>query len=166
MFVWHKKQNNFGYFYYCFQSRASITHIFSIHSVDCQWRLESIQQNRTVQLFKTKGQKFLPYPGTSSKSCPVPGNERKRVEKIDFFFWFFFLYNILSCFRTSFPVLECPFPDLEHPFSVLERLFTVFWVFLKVILSWDVPGLKSLSRDFWTPDQENFFNQYPFIESI
>ena len=33
------------------------------------------------------------------------------------------LLLLLSCFRTSFSVLECPFPVLEHPFPV----FSFFW---------------------------------------
>ena len=32
-------------------------------------------------------------------------------------------FPIISCFRTSFPVLERPFPVLERPFPVLERPF-------------------------------------------
>ena len=43
-----------------------------------------------------------------------------------------YLFPMISCFRTSFPVLERPFP--------------VFWFFGKVILSWDVPEQMSLSQ--------------------
>ena len=46
--------------------------------------------------------------------------------------------------ERPFPVSERHFPVLERPFSVLERLFPGFW---GVILSRDVPGQKSLSRD-------------------
>ena len=101
-------------------------------------------------------------------ACPVPSrdvprdrNERKSVKKMEFFSdfsssscfgtFFFCFRTSFSCFRTSFPVLERPFPVSEHhfpvlerPFSVLERLFPGFW---GVILSPDVPGQKSLSRD-------------------
>jgi hypothetical protein len=48
----------------------------------------------------------------------------KALKKWDFFLIFLSL-KILSCFRTSFPVLERPFPVLERPFPVLERPFPV-----------------------------------------
>ena len=87
--------------------------------------------------------------------------KEKALKKWDFFSdfsssscfgtYFFCFRTSFSCFRTSFPVLERPFPVserhfpvLERPFSVLERLFPGFW---GVILSRDVPGQKSLSRD-------------------
>ena len=88
----------------------------------------SIGRDRTVQLFGTTGQKFLHCPGTKGQwdklkilprdgtgwdfdrlSRPIPSrdvpwdkNERKNLEKGDFFFWFFFFlfFEIATkCFR-------------------------------------------------------------------
>ena len=90
-----------------------------------------------MQLFGTKGQKFLPCPcgtmgqaqnlatgqnGTGwvfdslSQDVPRERNERKSVEKMGFF-------SMISCFRTSFPVLEHSFPVLECLFPILKRPF-------------------------------------------
>ena len=68
--------------------------------------------------FRDKGTEIPSLSRTSSKSChgtgrdfdslflsrdvPQDRNERKSVEKIGFF-------SIISCFRTSFPVLERPY---------------------------------------------------------
>ena len=84
------------------------------------------------------------FSGFSSSSC--------------FGTYFFCFKTSFSCFRTSFLVLERPFPVLERPFPVSERHFPVldrpfsvsellFPGFWGVILSRDVPGQKSLSRD-------------------
>ena len=101
--------------------------------------------------------------GTSSKfchgtgrdgiltACPVPSrdvprdrNERKNIDKIEFFFYDFLFQNIFSCFGTSSSVLEHPFPVLERLFPVLERLFPVserpFPVFLSFWEGYFVPG--------------------------
>ena len=93
-----------------------------------------------VPLSRDKGRSKC--PGTNSSVPARPGTKRfKKFQKKrpDFPFQniISLFQNILSCFRTSFSVLE-------HPFSVLERLFPGFW---GVILSRDVPGQKSLSRD-------------------
>ena len=110
-----------------------------------------------------------------SLSRPIPGRDRGTEMKEKEFFsdfsssscfgtYFFCFRTSFSCFRTSFPVLERPFPVserhfpvLERPFSVLERLFPGFW---GVILSRDVQGQKSLSRDICScpcPGTRNFF---------
>ena len=47
-------------------------------------------------------------------------------------------FPMISCFRTSFPILECTFPVLEDP-------FLSFFFFWKVILSRDVNLYK---KDF------------------
>ena len=92
-------------------------------------------------------------PGTSRDKITFPKEHKKQEKDVpkqenDQISCF---RTSFSCFRTSFPVLERPFPVSEHhfpvlvrPFSVLERLFPGFW---GVILSRDVPGQKSLSRD-------------------
>jgi hypothetical protein len=55
-------------------------------------------------------------PGQIPLSRDVPGqNALKSFRKND----------QISCFRTSFPVLERPFPVLEHPFSIFEHPFPV-----------------------------------------
>ena len=80
--------------------------------------------------------------------------KEKALKKRDFFLIFLHhpvFEHTFSVLEHPFPVLERPFPVSEHhfpvlerPFSVLERLFPGFW---GVILSRDVPGQKSLSRD-------------------
>jgi hypothetical protein len=112
-----------------------------------------------VQLFGTKGQKFLHCPGTKGqrdklKILPQDGTGRDFLQAVlsrdvpghnHFQFCtlnaLFFL--MISCFETSFPVFERSLPVLEHPFPVLERpflvlerpflvlepLFLVLWVF-------------------------------------
>ena len=49
------------------------------------------------------------------------------------------LFSVIFCFRTSFPVLECPFP--------------VFWE--SAFVPQEVPGQRNLSQD--VPGQENIF---------
>merc|ERR1739848_250835 len=98
-------------------------------------------------------------------ACPVPSwdiprdrNERKNIDKMEFFFHDFLFQNIFSCFGTSssvlehtFPVLKRLFPVLERLFPVLERPFPVFWFFWEGFF---VPGQRDngtsrpgLSRD-------------------
>ena len=122
-----------------------------------------------MQLFGTKGQKFLHCPGTKGqrdklKILPRDGTGRDSLSKSgtgrgtgqSLFF------SMISCFRTSFPVLERPFlfwnvlSCFRTSFSCYRTSFycfgTSFSCFLcsfgKVILSRDVPGQRSLSRDF------------------
>jgi hypothetical protein len=75
-----------------------------------------------VQLFGTKGQKFLPCPGTKGQaqnlatgrdfdSLSRPGTSRgiemkEKALKNEVFFYDILFQNIFSCFRTSFPELE------------------------------------------------------------
>jgi hypothetical protein len=65
--------------------------------------------------------------GTSSKSCygtgrdflqAVPSRPRTFQDTITFNFVhkMHYFFPMISCFRTSFPVLECTFPVLERPF--------------------------------------------------
>ena len=81
------------------------------------------QQDGTVQLFGTKGQKFLHCPGSKGQRdklkilprdgsgfltfCPVPG---RPAGQNHFKIWTF------SEKMTRFPVLELSFPVLERPF--------------------------------------------------
>ena len=72
-----------------------------------------------------------------------------------------YFFTMISCFRTSFPVLERPFlfwnvlSCFRTSFSCYRTSFscfgTSFYCFLcsfgKVILSRDVPGQRNLSRD-------------------
>ena len=51
-----------------------------------------------------------------SRDVPRDRNERKNIDKMEFFFYDFLFQNIFSCFGTSFSVLEHPYTVLEHPF--------------------------------------------------
>jgi hypothetical protein len=55
-------------------------------------------------------------PGQTPLSRDVPGQNALNIFRKN---------DQISCFRTSFPVLERPFPVLEHPFSVFEHPFPV-----------------------------------------
>ena len=101
-----------------------------------------------MQLFGTKGQKFLYCPGTKRqrnklKILPRDGTGRDFLQAVP-------SRDVPGHnhfqFCTFCTVLERPFSVLERPFPVLERPFPVFWG--KVILSRDVPGQKNLSWDF------------------
>ena len=54
-------------------------------------------------------------------------------------------FPMISCFTTSFPVIEHTLPVLERPFLVLDVLFLLFWDFW--VSDFD-PGQRSLSRIF------------------
>ena len=106
-----------------------------------------------MQLFGTKGQKFLHCPKTKGRRNELKilpeartayqnlGRDKTRDNQ------YFSVkiregtgFPVFSCFRTSFPVLE-------HLLTVLERLFPFFFFF------WEsdfVPGQKSLSQDFFS----------------
>ena len=99
---------------------------------------QGFQRDGTGQLFGTKGQKFLHCPGTKGHKDKLKiltrdgtiiiflsksGTGRGTGWDNHYFF------QMISCFRTSFSVLERIFPVLEHPFPVLERPFPVFCLF-------------------------------------
>ena len=107
-----------------------------------------------MQLFGTKGQKFLHCPGTKGqrdklKIRPWDGTGRDSLSKSRTGRGtgqsLFFCQNpgrdgiiaIFSCFSTYFPVLEHTFLVFERPFAVFECLFPVFWFLGE---SYFVPG--------------------------
>jgi hypothetical protein len=83
-------------------------------------RVYTSVSNGTVQLFGTKGQKFLHCPGTKGQrdklkilprdgtgfftGCPVPFRDTITFNFVHFALHIFF--PMISCFRTPFPVLE------------------------------------------------------------
>jgi hypothetical protein len=78
--------------------------------------------------------KILPWNGTGRDSKSISGTGRGMGQSLlccqnpgqDYFF------PTISCFGTSFHVLEHKFSVLEHPIHVLERPFHVFWVFWEI----------------------------------
>ena len=108
-----------------------------------------------MQLFGTKVQKFLHCSRTKGqrdkfKILPQAGTDRDSLSKSgtgprtgqSLFF------SMISCFRTSFPVLERPFPVLEHPFPVFERPFPVLehpFLFWNVLFCFRMSFIYELS---------------------
>ena len=78
--------------------------------------------------------KILPWNGTGRDSKSISGTGRGMGQSLlccqnpgqDYFF------PTISCFGTSFHVLEHKFSVLEHPIHVLERPFHVFWFFWEI----------------------------------
>ena len=84
-----------------------------------------------MQLFRTKGQKFLRCPGTKGQPdklkilpkdvtgfftvCPVPSLDVPGYNQFQFCTLNALFFPMISCFRTSFLVLEHTFPVLECP---------------------------------------------------
>ena len=125
----------------------------------------------TVQLFRKKGQKFLHCPGKKGQrdklnillqdSLSKSGTGRRKGRLL-----FFcqnpgqatgqsLLFSMISCVRTSFPVLERPFLFqnilfcFETSFFCFRTSFSCFLCsFEKVILSQDIPGQRSLFQYF------------------
>ena len=72
--------------------------------------------------------------GQSLFFCQILGRDMERDRTFTISIHDFLFQNILSSFRTSFPVLECPILSYN--------------VLLESDLSQEVPGQRSLSRDF------------------
>ena len=87
--------------------------------------------------------------GTSSKSCHVTGrggttyqNPGRDAGQDNHYF-----FPMISCFRTSFPILERTFPVLERPFPILERQKNVFAIELSRIIVFVVSFLKECANE-------------------
>ena len=132
------------------------------------WSTQHFQLDGTVQLFGAKGQIFPAQRdnGTSSKSClgtgwagTVSENLGQDTGRDNHYFsvkiqdgtgtgWDnYYSFVINSCFRTFFPILERPFLFCNVLFLFQNVLFLFLVTFGKVILSRDLPGQRSLSRD-------------------